>query len=144
MSDALLERIAVAVETIAKVAQAGGAGKAPAAAVAAAESKPKETKEPKESKEPKETKESTKPKDKAPPAAAKAKSKHTQDEVRAIIRKVAGADGLGKKVALDLLDEVANVTNVSNLKEEDFDKVYAACQAKLGESDEPGEDDPTA
>lgn len=140
MSDALLERIAVAVETIAKVAQAGGAGKAPAAAVAAAESKPKETKEPKESKEtkaPKETKEKA-------AAATKAKSKHTQDEVRAIIRKVAGADGLGKKVALDLLDEVANVTNVSNLKEEDFDKVYAACQAKLGESDEPGEDDPTA
>lgn len=141
MSDALLERIAVAVETIAKVAQAGGAGKAPAAAVAAAESKPKETKEPKESKETKAPKET---KEKPAAAAAKPKSKHTQDEVRAIIRKVAGADGLGKKVALDLLDEVANVTNVSNLKEEDFDKVYAACQAKLGESDESGEDDPTA
>jgi hypothetical protein len=88
------------------------------------------------------------------PAKA-AGGKHTIDEVRAIIRRVSTTDGLGKQSALDILDEEAGVTNVTNLKVEDYDKVYEACVVSLqgagvniggdGEGGEAADDfDPTA
>jgi len=161
MSDKLLERIAAALETIA--AKRPRALDVPEAAPAkAATVKP------------------DKPAGAAPggtpggkpaakPAAGKGASgsapsgqtkgpggKHTQDEVRDIIRRVViekgnestgGKKGEGTKLALNLLDEIGNVTNVGQLKPEFYDAVYEACAGLLGDpdgADDANDDDPLA
>jgi hypothetical protein len=70
----------------------------------------------------------TKPAATAPKAQV---GKYTEDQVRAKIREVASNEALGKQEALDILDENGNVQNVSQLKPENYDKVYEACQAAL-------------
>lgn len=158
MSDVILERIAVALEAIAKgggkvastVTSSGGAvvprtgagagagagagkatqaGKGTTAAVAGSKGG------------------ANKP---APAAAKAAGGKYNSEQVRDIVRKVATTPSLGKQSALDILDQDGGgVTNVTNLKPENFDKVYEACQALLsseggGETADADEFDPTA
>ncbi len=65
------------------------------------------------------------------PAKA-AGGKHTIDEVRTLIRAVSAAEALGKEEAVNILDEDGGgVGNVSNLKAENYDKVYEACVSAL-------------
>lgn len=81
----------------------------------------------------------------APAAGAKAAGgKHTAEEVREIIKKVATNKALGRDAAINILDENAGVQNVSSIKPENFDAVYEACEVELagvagseGVSDDP-------
>jgi hypothetical protein len=156
MSDALLERIAKALETIAangKVAPAAagaaprppapGAANKPAAGAAGAANKagagagaP--------------NKPGTNKPAAAPPAATKAPGgKYNLDQVRDIIRKVAANPALGKQAARDVLDtDGGGVATVSEVKPENFDALYEACQVLLsGEGGGAGaadDFDPTA
>jgi len=57
--------------------------------------------------------------------------KHTAEQVREIIKKVATNANLGKQAALNILDENAGVQNVSSVKPENFDAVYEACEVEL-------------
>jgi hypothetical protein len=90
-----------------------------------------------------------KPKD-APAAAPAETAELTQEQVRDIVRRVAGsAPPLGKQAALDILDATASVQAVSKLDKSKYAAVYEACQIALGEkeaNEEDGdeEDDPTA
>jgi hypothetical protein len=159
MSDAILERIAAALETIAK-----GAGKvAPAAPAGANKTPPAGAGAAGGGKATPAAGNKAAPaggnkgaagagKGTTPPAAAKAPGgKFNSEQVRDIIRKVATNPSLGKQSALDILDQDGGgVTNVTNLKPENFDKVYEACQALLSSEggNEPDaavdEFDPTA
>lgn len=82
-----------------------------------------------------------------PAAGTKAPGgKYTVEQVRDIIRKVASDAALGKQSAADILDQDGGgVTRVTDLKPENFDKVYEACQVLLssGEAAAPAaaEDD---
>lgn len=76
---------------------------------------------------------------KAPAAGAKAPGgKYTVEQVRDIVRQVATNPGLGRQSAADILDQDGGgVTKVTDLKPENFDKVYEACQVLLsGEGDD--------
>lgn len=83
------------------------------------------------------------------PATKAPGGKHTVDEVRGLVRQVSTTEGLGKQSALDILDEEAGVQNVTNLKAEDYDKVYEACVVALNgagvtlEGSEPNTGDAT-
>lgn len=142
MSDVLLERIAKATEGLLahlKAPPAGSVGgavppkPARAAAAPAAGNKPapaanKAAAAPAAATPAKPAKAAA-----AAPAAAKAPNgKYTSEQVRDIIRKVATNPTLGKQSALDILDQDGGgVTNVTNLKPENFDAVYDACNALL-------------
>jgi phenylalanyl-tRNA synthetase alpha subunit len=149
MSDALLERIAKATEGVLAHLQKGGAApatkttapaaRASASAVDANKVASDTTKTPAEKKaeadkmiaQKKAVKEAA---DKAAAtSAAKAKpasgSKHTIDQVREMIRKVA-AD-VDKQSAKDILMDDGGVEKVLDLKPADYDKVYEACEVLL-------------
>lgn len=68
-----------------------------------------------------------------PAAGTKAPGgKHTIDEVRDMIRKVATSESLGKQSAADILnDDGGGVSKVTDLKPEFYDAVYEACQVML-------------
>lgn len=72
-------------------------------------------------------------KDKGPAAGTKAPGgKRTIEQVREIIRKVAGDASLGKQTAKDILqDDGGGVDKVLDLKPENYDKVYEACEVAL-------------
>lgn len=70
--------------------------------------------------------------------------KHTLDEIRAIIREVATNAALGKQEALNILDEEGGVKNVADLKADNYDKVYEACQVAISNAGKPEADDPLA
>lgn len=167
MSDSILERIAVALETIAKgggkvapAASSGGAApnRAAAAGAAAAAGGNKATPAAGANKGAagasaganKGAAGAGAGKNTAAPAAAKAPGgKYNSEQVRDIIRKLATNPSLGKQSALDILDQDGGgVTNVTNLKPEFFDAVYEACQALLSSEGEAGagadDFDPTA
>ena len=152
MSDALLTRIAEAVEglraDLKKSAPAGGAvvpkaaaGGAPkpdaAAAKAAADTKAKAEAETKARAAAAATAAAAKaaaaPKGTAPVAGTKAPGgKFTVDQVRDKIREVATNPGLGRQSASDILDQDGGgVKSVKDLKPENYDKVYEACQVAL-------------
>lgn len=82
-----------------------------------------------------------------PAAGTKAPGgKHTIEQVREVIRKVATNATLGKTSAQDILDSDGNgVKNVTELKPEFYDAVYEACTVLLnGEgkaAEQPAEDD---
>jgi colicin import membrane protein len=58
--------------------------------------------------------------------------KYTVDQVREKIREVATNPALGKSSASDILDQDgAGVKSVKDLKPENYDKVYEACQVAL-------------
>lgn len=86
----------------------------------------------------------------APAAATKAPGgKYNSEQVRDMIRKVAANPNLGKQSARDILEaDGGGVTTVSEVKAENFDAVYEACQVALsGEgAGAPAEEefDPTA
>lgn len=131
MSDALLTRIAVALESIAANKSSAGAVPAKPAATGAAGAtgaKPSASGKPAAT--------GTKPNlaagkknDKAaagPSGDTKGPGgQTTQDEVRALVRQV--TTSCGKQEALDILDSEGGVQNVSALKPEDYDKVAEAC-----------------
>lgn len=153
MSDKLLERIAVALEslvankaaapaanktsttpttaasgaTTAKGAVAGGApaGRPPNKDAAKGTPKPAATK-------------TTTPPGGAPKLP---NGQRSAEEVKAIILKVVATPGLGKASANDILDEEAGgARNLKDLKPEDYDKVFEACTNALqgGEAGETG------
>jgi len=174
MSDALLGRIAVALETIATVYSGGklpaAAGAATpgtsnkGAAGAAAPGAPDAAKKAAEAAAAKKAAEAAAAKaaaakpgaaaGKGAPAAAATKApggKYNSDQVRDMIRKVAANPNLGKQSARDILEaDGGGVTTVSEVKPENFDAVYEACQVALsGEgagADKAAEEefDPTA
>ena len=131
MSDVLLTRIAVSLESIAANKSSAGAvpAKPATGATGAATTKPGASGKPAAT--------GTKPN----PAAGKKNDKPaagpsgdtkgpggqtTQDEVRALVRQV--TTSCGKQEALDILDSEGGVQNVSALKPEDYDKVAEACR----------------
>lgn len=78
----------------------------------------------------------------AKPAAAAAKGgpapgtkgpggKYTVEQVRDIIRKVAADESLGRQSAKDILAEDGGVEKIMDLKPENYDKVYEACQVLM-------------
>lgn len=161
MSDAILERIATALEAIAKQGGKVGTVAAAAAGAAAGATPPKPAAAPPKppaagAKAPdKPAATPPKPAGSKPPAAAAASTKgpggkYTSEQVRDVIRKVATNPALGKQSAMDVLDQDGGgVTNVTNLKPELFDAVYEACAVLLagdGAGEAPAEDefDPTA
>lgn len=83
---------------------------------------------------------------KGKPADSKAAStkapggKHTLDDVRAIIREVATNAALGKTEAKTILDEEGGVTNVADLKPDNYDAVYEACQVALNNAGKSGDE----
>jgi hypothetical protein len=144
MSDALLTRIAEAVEGLradlkGKPAAAAAPAAKPAAAAAAPAAKP--------------TAAAAKPaaaaaKPAAPKAAAAAKApggKYDAEQVKAIVLKVAGTDGLGKEEAKNILKEEANgVSRISDVTAQYFDAVYEACQVALAGVGKPATAAPAA
>lgn len=69
--------------------------------------------------------------------------KYTIDQVRDIIRKVATDANLGKASAADILtDDGGGVSKVTDLKPENYDKVYEACQVLLSGEGGGGEASP--
>lgn len=147
MSD-LLTRFVDATESIAK-SLSTLASKASAPAAAASPPKPVENRpasdKPKDNKAvaaasggAKET-----AKDKAPAASAPAGTtkapggKRTLDNVRDIIRKVATTEGLGKPEAINILEENGGVKSVAELKPENFDAVYEACEVAVTNAGKP-------
>lgn len=99
-------------------AKAEAAAKATAAAAAKAAAAPKPA---------------TKPAAAGPASGTKAAGgKYTIDQVREQIRAVATNASLGKQSAKDILDQDGGgVTKVVDLKPENYDKVYEACQVAL-------------
>jgi len=151
MSDKLLERIAAALETLAAKATAIAA---PAAAPAAGKTKADKPTPAAPGGKPASKPAAGKGAASAPPAGS-AKGPggtRTQDEVRDIVRRVVTETkdpkdkDAGKKAALNVLDEIGNVTNVGNLKPELYDAVYEACAGLLGDPDgvDDANDDPLA
>jgi hypothetical protein len=140
MSDALLTRIAEGIDALrADIKKLGGAsagaatppkatmgGAAPDAAAKAAAKKAADEKKAAEAK-------AAADKSKAGPAAnTKAPGgKHTIEQVREMIRKVAADANLGKQTAKDILADDGGVEKVADLKPENFDKVYEACEVAL-------------
>jgi colicin import membrane protein len=156
MSDALLIRIAEAVEGLradikAKAAGApkpGSAGaadkgaapasdeasaKQAAAAKAAAAKKAAEEKAKAEVKAKADAAAAAAAKNKGPAGNTKGPNgKYTADQVREKIREVATNASLGKQDAADILDQDGGgVKRVTDLKPENYDKVYEACQVAL-------------
>jgi hypothetical protein len=70
---------------------------------------------------------------KGPPAGTKAPGgKHTIEDVRDIIRRVASDPALGKAAAADVLtDDGGGAARVTDLKPDKYDAVYEACQVLL-------------
>jgi ribonuclease D len=68
-----------------------------------------------------------------PPAGTRAPGgKHTIEQVREMIRKVAADKNLGKQSAKDILsDDGGGVEKVLDLKPENYDKVFEACEVLL-------------
>ena len=68
-----------------------------------------------------------------PPAGTKGPNgKFTVDQVRDKVREVATNAALGKQSAADILDQDGGgVKRVTDLKPENYDKVYEACQVAL-------------
>lgn len=140
MSDALLTEISKKLSDIHVALTKGGASSGGAAATgaktptAAAADKPKAAAD----------KAAVKPT--GPAAGTKAKGgKHTIDQVREMIRKVAADKNLGKETAKDILrDDGGGVEKVLDLKPEAYDAVYEACEVALkaeGGKEAPAEDD---
>lgn len=137
MSDALLTEISKKLSDIHAVLSKGGA----AAAIPPKADKPATPKP--------ETKKEAAPK--APKAGATAPAgtkaadgKHTIEEVRDILKKVAVHEALGRQVAINILDENGGVDHLTKLKPENYDAVYEAAQVELNgaKTAEPaGEDD---
>ena len=73
------------------------------------------------------------PKPAGPAAGTKAPGgKHTVEEVREKIREVATNASLGRQSATDILDaDGGGVKTVKDLKPENYDKVYEACQVAI-------------
>jgi hypothetical protein len=73
--------------------------------------------------------------------------KHTQDQVRDMLRKVATTAGLGKQSAIDILTENAGgATSFNNLKPEFYDAVFEGCESALASGEgggvtKPADDD---
>jgi hypothetical protein len=68
----------------------------------------------------------------APAGTTKAPGgKRSLDDVRAMIRKVATTEGLGKPDAVNILDEEGGVKSVAELKPEHYDSVYEACEVAI-------------
>lgn len=163
MSDALLKEISTKLDTIAGILKSGAAPaagtKAPTtAAPDDAKAKAKAEADAKTKAEAA-TKAKAEAAAKAKPAAAPAApagpkagtkapgGKHTVEEVREIIRKVAADKNLGKPSARDILkDDGGGVERVLDLKPEFYDAVYEACEVLLGgeggkpEASEPEDD----
>jgi hypothetical protein len=157
MSDPILERIAVALETIAKVYSGGTAtapkaaatpGTASTAAADAAKAKAADAAKAKAADEvaKKATAEEAAKKAAAAKAAAAKPTtaagpasgtkapggKYTIDQVREKIREVAANKNLGKETAADILDQDGGgVKRVTDLKIENYDKVYEAAAVAL-------------
>lgn len=151
MSDALLERIATATEGLLahlkKAPAAAPTAATPAvkaaadraAAASAAKATPAAAPKAAPAAAPKAA-------PKAATAATKAPGgKYNSEQVREAIRKVALNPNLGKQSALDILDQDGGgVTKVVDMKPENFDSVYEACQALLsgeGEGTAAADDD---
>lgn len=162
MSDALLERLAKAAEGI--LAQmtkspSGGAARPPAPAGSAGGAAPDAAAKAAAAKVAAAKKADDDKKKAAAVAAAKAKGgpaagtkgpggKHTVEQVRDIVRQVATNASLGKQSASDILDQDGGgVTKVTDLKPENYDKVFEACQVLLsgegegGTAEAPAEED---
>lgn len=159
MSD-ILERLVVALETIAKngiVANAStntqkaNAAVPDKAAAAAADKKATDKAAAKAAADKAAAAAASKKNDKAAAAPVSgtkaANGKHTIDDVREILRQVATKPGLGRQSALDILDENGGVDHLNKLKPENFDAVYEAAEVALkgGEAsedeDSTGDDD---
>src|ERR1035437_5381155 len=70
--------------------------------------------------------------------------KHTIDDVRDKIREVATNAALGRSSATDILDaDGGGVKTGKDLKPENYDKVYEACQVALQSEGSPAADAPT-
>jgi len=144
MSDALLTRIAEGIDALrADIKKLGGAsaGATPskpgpdAAAAKAAAKKAADEKAAADraaaDKAAAASKTTTKPTS-GPAAGTKAPGgKHTVEQVREIIRKVAADANLGKQTAKDILADDGGVEKVVDLKPENYDKVYEACEVAL-------------
>ncbi len=76
---------------------------------------------------------------KGPAAGAKAPGgKHTVEQVREAIRKVANNPSLGKASAKEILaDDGGGVERVADVKPENYDKVFEACQVLLASEGAP-------
>ncbi len=154
MSDQLLERLAVAAEGILAhiktggavppkptAANSGGDAKADAAKVAAEKAAvEKAAKEKAAAKAVADAKTAAAAKvaaagagKNAPAAGTKAPGgKHTIDEVREMIRKVASNASLGRETAKEILmDDGGGAEKVPDIKPENYDAVYEACQVAL-------------
>lgn len=141
MSDALLERIASALE---KIAASGGAS-TPAAtqnknvkpgATATGSTPPKTSPAagPKTQQQP--------PKNAATAKAQSGpKTKHTFDEVTNALRELAKQGDQSKELARTILKEHGGVSKMSELKPENFDAVFEAINAETGDGDSGAEGD---
>jgi hypothetical protein len=149
MSDALLERLATAAEGILahlkkspSVPTAGAATPpktGPATGGAASGGKPAE----KTAAEKKAAEKAAADKASAASTTTKAPvkgGKHTDAQVREMIRKVAADKNLGKQAAKNILaDDGGGVERVLDLKPEFYDAVFEACEVLLkGEGEKPG------
>lgn len=63
--------------------------------------------------------------------------KRTLDDVRAKIRAVATTDGLGKTDAVAILEEEGGVKTVAELKPENYDAVFEACEVAIANAGKP-------
>ena len=81
---------------------------------------------------------------KGPVAGTKAPGgKHTIEDVRDIIRKVASDPALGKAAAADVLtDDGGGAARVTDLKPDKYDAVYEACQVLLSSEGAATADEP--
>lgn len=81
----------------------------------------------------------------APAGTTKAPGgKRSLDDVRNAIRAVATTEGLGKPDAINILEEEGGVKTVAELKPENYDSVYEACQVAIagaGKNPPAGDDD---
>ena len=125
MSDALLTRIAEAIDGL----RADLKGSKPAAAAATKPAAAPAAKPAAPAAKPAAAAAAAKP---AAAAAKKPGGKYDADQVKVIVLKVAGTEGLGKEDAKNILKEEANgVTRISDVVPQYFDAVYEACQVAL-------------
>jgi len=139
MSDALLERIAVALEAVAKTYT--GAAKTPSAAPTGGQSAADKGAAADAAKKTAATEAAAKAaaakaaaaKTAGPAAGTKGPGgKYSIDQVREKIREVAANPNLGKQSAADILeDDGGGVKRVTDLKPENYDKVYEAAAVAL-------------
>lgn len=145
MSDALLTEISAKLSALpgeisAAIHAVLGAKSAPKTDDAPAAEAPKAAPKPKPAPKPKA--EAAAPKAEAPaPAPKAAGGKHSIEEIRDILRKVAMTDGLGKTVAFSILEENGGVDHLTKLKPENFDAVYEAAQVELSGAEKTAEAD---